>query len=469
MWKFFLFLTIVCFVIVYALPRFAECPLYEGMTALEQSIIRTGLPPKWNFVFKQLVGISLVGIIVLSFYLDKLVKRKKSKLRINRTWKIYRFFIWVVMLVSAIQVVAAFCGLLQAPQLDIKYLADSKLISNAARFFLGIVFFLATSPQRKEIKIRQLMGLTIFDYRKIIRMHRDCRKNIEREFNIADILLYQAFQCICSCDASFLNIIKNESLMKGLPADIQSSILYETGQALYYIGCREEGVKYLSRAVEVCTREKIGHKILFQWFLCMCLNDAKDAELRFNTASEGAKIVPDGGYFDIILAKSYIAKKMYEQAGSIVEKIKTTEERAYAGYLQAEMCFAKGDYKKACELYEPLISNVYFFWAVECDYKMVLAFYYSGHKDWRKSAAKIKQRLSWDKYYTLDFIENAGITREPEVDAYIEQFEARPLLLDTERLAHYARVIWILAAGYSVGLILGLSYIISFVLLIWLS
>lgn len=252
------------------------------------------------------------------------------------------------------------------------------------------------------------------------------------------IIQYGAFLSICYNDRTFIDEVLDEDLDARVDrAKIPAQIYCEIGMALFDQGYKTEGLSYLEKAAKICP----SSEYTYTWLFCTRLNRINDWDKRLKFAERLAKCDPDEHNAIAMLLKSYIDKKLYDQATDLIEKV-IGEQNDYS-FMLAEFNFAQGNFKAAAEAYEKYkLPTLCHFWRPQYNYKKALAFHYSDQpKKMRNQALKIKRRLKWDRFYRLNDLEDEGIQRETVIDEIINSDEPDRILIDPEKASHYLKAI----------------------------
>jgi tetratricopeptide (TPR) repeat protein len=214
----------------------------------------------------------------------------------------------------------------------------------------------------------------------------------------------------------------------------------DVGLTLYDLGYRDDGIRYLEKAIDLEQRPNSKHHLKRQ--LGFRLNDSESWQKRLQLAQALVTEDPDDTNAKALLAKACIDLETFEEAQRTVEELMKDYPRAY-GFLLAELYFAQRNFASAASAFERYeIPWVLHFWLAQHHYRKGIAFYYTAQEGrWREQALKIKRRLLWDRFYNLNDLEDAGIERIPAMDEVIESKESDKILIDTEKAAHYLRAI----------------------------
>jgi hypothetical protein len=141
--------AIVISVLYFFVPIFIGRPTYEEFSRYERSIVRHGLPDIWDILLTFLNGMVIICISVSYYFSYSLLKKLKwppsvednlSSIRVSL--KICKYSAFTMMLLSAMQTMAAIYGLSKVQALDLRYFFDSKLIASSCCLLLGYSFFL---------------------------------------------------------------------------------------------------------------------------------------------------------------------------------------------------------------------------------------------------------------------------------------------------------------------------------------
>jgi tetratricopeptide (TPR) repeat protein len=273
---------------------------------------------------------------------------------------------------------------------------------------------------------------------------------------------YACFLAACFRDRKYIDDVFNRGFkietIKGKTASRQVQVCKDIGLTLCDIGYHEEGIKYLEKAVALVPDNTDNPRIKFDkvlstWLLCLKLNNKEDWDkrLEYIKAVEnkfGRPYVDKTGMsMAWFLVKTYIDKRMFNEAEDILKKVKD-EDLKYVGFLWAEFYFAQGNFKTSADAFEKyVLPKDYLIWRSHYDYRKALAYYYSGQTEkCRKQAIKIRNRKRWDRFYNLEELEGVGIKREKFVDEIINSASPYKFYLDTERIKNYIRV-----AAYVIG------------------
>jgi hypothetical protein len=136
-------------VLYFLIPIFIGRPTYEEFSRYERSIVRHGLPDIWDILLTFLNGMTIICVSVSYYFSYSLLKKLKwppsaedNLSPIRMTLKICKYSAFTMMLLSAMQTVAAIYGLSTVQTLDVRYFFDSKLIAISCCLLLGYSFFL---------------------------------------------------------------------------------------------------------------------------------------------------------------------------------------------------------------------------------------------------------------------------------------------------------------------------------------
>lgn len=265
-------------------------------------------------------------------------------------------------------------------------------------------------------------------------------------------LNYAIKTAICFCDKQFLDQAFKAVDLDSRSINEQWQAYLDIGMALYDLGDRDRGIDFLEQAVKISLKtshSSISLDISLYQF-CSRLN-AKDYwnkrleyalefVKRFKAKEEVAKI---------LLAKSYTDMKRFGEAEEIINELMAIHP-IYKSFL-AELYFSKGDYQSAASyLGKYPLSKSQYDWHAQYDYKEAISYFKTGQiQKWKNRANMIGRRLAWDKFYTLDYLEDEGVERIPEIDQAIERSRQKKRIIYVDKLSLcLERLPWLLWKTY---------------------
>lgn len=259
---------------------------------------------------------------------------------------------------------------------------------------------------------------------------------------------YSIRLAICLQDRRFIDNATSRVSFNLWPPNCQWQAFFDVGLALYDLGYRDEGIDYLERALSIS--DQIDYSYINYHQLCCRLNMRKNWDKRLEYAQKYEKRFPQKNEIaKMMLAKSYIDFKEFEKANKITNELITIHPN-YNIFL-ADLYYAKGEYQKASNYFEKYqLQNSLYVWFPQYDYKEAVSYYKSGQPiKWQDKAKKMGRRLAWDKFYTLDYLEDEGVERIPEIDQTIEWSRQKKRLIYIDKLSLcLQRLPWVLWKTY---------------------
>lgn len=155
-------------------------------------------------------------------------------------------------------------------------------------------------------------------------------------------------------------------------------------------------------------------------FCCFRLNGKEKWEMRKKYIDKIIERFPENLRLKQLRVKSLIDLNEFVEAETILEEL-MGENPMRGEFVQGDLYFAQKNYIAAINSYCKFKLTDYFhFWRAQYDYKMATAYFKTNQLEkWKKKAIGIGRRLAWDKFYTIDFLENEGVERIPEIDEVI--------------------------------------------------
>jgi hypothetical protein len=258
-----------------------------------------------------------------------------------------------------------------------------------------------------------------------------------------DFLNYSAQAAIYLFDRHFIDDALKEVDINQLSVKCQWQAYLDIGMALYDLGCRDEGIEYLDQAVTI-ERSLQKKTCTAQYLLCYRLNEQAYWDKRLEYAQSLNEQSPENSSTKVILTKAYIAKKMFNEADEIIQEL----INVYNGYkvLLADLYYEMRDFKKVAPIYDKYrLGKGDDFWRVNYDYKKAVAYYKTNQTEkWQRQARKIGRRMTWDKFYKLDYLEREGVERIEEIDKVICLSSNKKQLFCIEKFIFVIkRILWI--------------------------
>lgn len=210
----------------------------------------------------------------------------------------------------------------------------------------------------------------------------------------------------------------------------------DVGLTLCNLGHCRDGISYIEKAIALETRP--DHRTRMKTWLCFRLNARVNPEKTLKLAEALANEKPEDTVVKAVLAKAYMDARRLDEAEDVIKAI-VKEHPTRFGFLMAGLHFVRKDFQATMRAFDQYkIHRVLHFWLPEYDYKKALAYHYCNQRDkCRDQALRIRRRMKWDRFYSLDAIEKAGIERVPAIDEMIQSDEVDNDLVDTERILHY--------------------------------
>ena len=258
-------------------------------------------------------------------------------------------------------------------------------------------------------------------------------KNLPKDAGI-DFLDYSVQASIYFFDRHFIDDALKEVDINQLKLNCQYQAYLVIGLALYDLGYRDEGVGYLEQAAEL-ERSLQKKSCIAQRLMCYRLNEQTYWDKRLEYAQILNEQAPENLDTKIILEKSYIAKKMFDEAKKIIQELSNLDKGFEV--LFADLYYEMGDFKLASSFYDKRrLAKGEDFWRVSFDYKKAVAYYKTNQTEkWQKQARKIGHRMAWDKFYILDYLEKEGIERIDKIDDIISSSVNRKRILHIDKIA----------------------------------
>jgi hypothetical protein len=204
-----------------------------------------------------------------------------------------------------------------------------------------------------------------------------------------------------------------------LPIDCQWRLCVAAGLAYYDMGYRDDGINYLEQAILVADNDKY-RSVNPYLAIGFRLNSTRYRVKRLDLALRVESLFPKDNAIKSVLVKSYIDNHLFDKAEDVIK----TLIDSHAGYRvhEADLRFAEGNYAFAAELFEKYkLNDSDYFWRAQYDYKEAVSFFKIGQTEkWQNKAMTIGRRLAWDKFYSLDYLEDEGIQRIEEIDKEID-------------------------------------------------
>lgn len=149
-------LVIVMFFLGFCVPCFIDKPqkIYK-LNAYESSIRTSGLSPKGDVLLRGLIVVVIVSIAVSFFYLRKMEKIftcEKDFFSFRCYWRIWRYLLFVAILLATAQITFAFWGLFVIEHITLVYIFHSRLFDAFTVLFVFISFFLFTNDYINRIQ-----------------------------------------------------------------------------------------------------------------------------------------------------------------------------------------------------------------------------------------------------------------------------------------------------------------------------
>ncbi|HIJ70354.1 MAG TPA: hypothetical protein HPP87_03215 [Planctomycetes bacterium] len=267
-------------------------------------------------------------------------------------------------------------------------------------------------------------------------------KNLPKDIGI-DFLNYSVQAAIYFFDRHFIDDAIKEVDINQLTANRQWQAYLDIGLALYDMGYRDEGIDYLDQSVKL-ERSLQKKTYTAQYLLCYRLNEKAYWDKRLEYAQSLNEQSPENISTKVILIKSYIAKKMFDEAKKIIQELANLDKGFEV--LLADLYYEIGDIGLASSFYDKhRLGKGDDFWRVSFDYKKAVAYYKTNQTEkWQKQARKIGCRTAWDKFYQLDYLEREGIERIEEIDEVIcLSSNKKPLFCVEKFILFVKRTPWI--------------------------
>lgn len=338
---------------------------------------------------------------------------------------------------------------------------------------------------QKRPRFRDMTYLSCW-YRCHIKLVGIYRKKAKREEPPGYFSMeYACFLAACFNDRKYIDdVFKYGFDIRMIKERRLVQICRDIGWTLCDLGYYEDGIKYLEKSVELCpddnkNAEIKNAKIFSTWVLCFRLNNKADRgkKLEFIKALENKVGKLDVGKEEdmfIILVKTYIDKKMFNEALELLKGL-TKEDLKDYGFLWAELYFAQGNFKVSADTFEKYtFPKPFHFWRVQYDYKKALAYYYSDQiEKCRKQAIKIRRRKKWDRFYRLEELGDIGVKREKFIDEIIGSDLSDKFYIDMEKIDHCVRasayIIWCYLLRWQYPIMVIIAIIIFLLLFYWFN
>lgn len=214
--------------------------------------------------------------------------------------------------------------------------------------------------------------------------------------------------------------------------DRQRRVFASIGTALFDLGFREEAVSYFESAL--VASENTEYYYINYYQLCFHLNDKKQWAKRHELVQNYKKLFPEQETTALILlAKSYNDLRQLDEADKTIKILEDNGEDVKI--LRADYYYCKGEHQQAAILHDMCKSQGYSHWQPQFDYKKAVSYFKTNQKKkWIKQAEKIGRRLVWDKFYSLDYLENEGVERIAEIDKAIYASKNKKRIIYVDKL-----------------------------------
>jgi tetratricopeptide (TPR) repeat protein len=299
-----------------------------------------------------------------------------------------------------------------------------------------------------KIKFQELLGVTtvrsetLSNYLKLAKYSSDPQlKKIHRAICLA----------LSKFERKYIDeIVNDEECLEKLSAHSRAMVFSISGEILFSLGHRDDGIKFLEKATVVKELNKPETEYYLYLKLCsylVCIGVCENALLILNKLKDQ---YPDNPVYSAVYARASIAAHDFSDIDKNIQIASEKFDDNYDKSLYGLMYYEMEKYDKAAQFlnyfdhiavtYETCVKNMY---------RQAVANFYSGNKNKALKVAKqIKQRMTWDKFYKISILDETSVRRCIEIDRIIEDVKPKPVLFDINRLQHYYRMIKFLAPVY---------------------
>ena len=260
------------------------------------------------------------------------------------------------------------------------------------------------------------------------------------------------FNSIISYDRQFIDRSLEKVDIAQFSVGRQWQAYRDIGLAYYDLGFRDEGISYLEKSFFVADQNSSFSIPLDAslGLLTYQMNDEKYGKKRLEYALAFVqRCAHDKEFAKVLLLKSHINLRQFEEAEQIINNLVSLNPVNKNFWPQ--FYYAKGDYQLAADHFcrYPLDRGQYD-WHIDFDYKEAVSYFKTDQlKKWQDKATKIGRRLTWDKFYKLDYLEDEGVERIPEIDQVIELSRQKKKIIYVDKLSLcLRRMPWVLWKTY---------------------